>query len=111
MCEDRDKDSVEWFKDNCPTVKNSDQKDSDNNWVWDVCEDADNDNIIFAKDNCPNDYNPDQSDVDKDGKWDVCDAKDDRFMESNRIFFIGLLVLISWIFWVGIVSMVKKMNK
>ncbi|EKE27333.1 MAG: cartilage oligomeric matrix protein [uncultured bacterium (gcode 4)] len=111
MCEDADKDGVEWFKDNCLTVANGDQKDSDNNWVWDVCEDADQDDIIFAKDNCPYEHNPDQIDVDNDWEWDICDKKDNRFIESNRTFFIALLALLSGAFWVGIVSMIKKINK
>jgi len=68
MCEDTDHDGIDGFKDNCPTISNADQKDSDNNGTGDLCEDEDYDGIIFKSDNCPYDYNPNQSDIDKDGK-------------------------------------------
>lgn len=111
ICEDADKDGMDWYKDNCPFITNIDQKDSNNNWVWNVCEDDDGDWIINSKDNCPNNYNADQIDVDNDNKWDACDTKDDRYIESNRSVFIGLMALIIAFFGIGIYSMVKKLNK
>ncbi|OIP53682.1 hypothetical protein AUK10_02110 [Candidatus Gracilibacteria bacterium CG2_30_37_12] len=111
MCEDTDHDGIDGFKDNCPTISNADQKDSDNNGTGDLCEDEDYDGIIFKSDNCPYDYNPNQSDIDKDGKGDVCDTKDDRYMESNKGFFAGIMILIVAIFGLTIFGMVGKLKK
>lgn len=110
-CEfDKDKDGIFDSIDNCPNIANSDQADSDNNWVWNVCEDSDSDGIINFKDNCSYKYNPEQYDVDKDGKWDLCDLKDDRYIESNRWFFVWLLIFIVTVFWVGIYTMIRKLR-
>ena len=110
MCEDSDNDWIDGYLDNCIHISNSDQADDDNNWVWNVCEDSDYDTIIFSDDNCPYQYNPDQSDIDKDGIWDVCDESDERFIESNKTFFILLLLVIIWLFWFWIFSMMKKLK-
>jgi hypothetical protein len=70
--------------DNCPTVYNRDQKDTDNDGIGDscdVCTDTDGDgygNPGFPKntcalDNCPTVYNPSQADADSDGIGDLCD--------------------------------------
>jgi hypothetical protein len=53
----------------------------------------------------------DQTDIDKDWIWDICDEKDDRYIESNRWFFIGLIITIVIIFLVLIWSMVTKLEK
>ena len=110
MCDDSDFDNIIGYLDNCINVKNPDQQDSDNNWVWDMCEDNDSDNIIFDTDNCPYNYNPKQIDIDKDWIWDKCDNKDDRYIESNKDFFIWLLVIIVLLFWFWIFSMIKKLK-
>lgn len=110
ICEDVDKDGIDWLTDNCPSITNPDQKDSDNNWVWDVCEDSDSDGVLQANDNCPYEYNPDQKNIDKDDKWDVCDTEDNRFMESNKWVFIGIMILAVAVFGVGIFAMIKKMK-
>jgi hypothetical protein len=134
VCSDKDNDGILWNVDNCPTVYNPDQKDENKNWIWDACEkDTDKDKIFDSLDNCINIYNPNQEDDDNDNIWnlcdncsleynpnqkdtdwdwigDICDKKDNRFIESNKYFFIWLIIIIIWIFWVWILIMVKKIK-
>ena len=110
LCEDSDKDWIMWFIDNCIITANSDQKDDDNDGVWNLCEDKDWDKILFVDDNCPFDYNPLQWDIDEDKIWDKCDPKDDRYIESNKWFFIWLLVFIALVFGWWIFYMIRKLK-
>ena len=62
--------------DNCPTVANEDQLDSNNNGIGDACErctDTDGDGICDTVDNCPTVPNANQADMDGDGVGDACD--------------------------------------
>ncbi|MGZ3419311.1 MAG: thrombospondin type 3 repeat-containing protein [Polyangiales bacterium] len=71
---DADGDGVPDAKDNCDTVKNPDQKDTDTDGKGDACDtDDDNDGILDTKDNCDLVKNKTQVDTDKDGKGDACD--------------------------------------
>ena len=71
---DEDRDGVADPSDNCRSVGNADQKDTDRDGVGDTCDaDHDGDGVGNATDNCPSAANPDQNDSDGDGKGNVCD--------------------------------------
>jgi len=77
--------------DNCPTVSNVSQTDSDGDGTGDACdtcEDADGDGYAdpgeansgctgTTYDNCPDVANANQTDTDGDGQGDACDLDDD----------------------------------
>jgi parallel beta-helix repeat protein len=73
---DGDGDNVPDYRDNCPTIPNEDQDDSDR-----TCEEIlgqlfcinTPDDVGDVCDNCPYSYNPEQLDGDFDGKGDICD--------------------------------------
>lgn len=72
---DPDGDGVLNGDDNCPSVANSNQGDSDLDGVGDVCEvDTDGDAILDDVDNCPFVTNPAQQDIDGDGIGDLCET-------------------------------------
>ncbi len=76
---DTDKDGIIDSLDNCPTIFNPDQKDTDNDGMGDACDpDDDNDGVLDVNDNCPLVVNPNQKDNDLDGLGDVCDPDDDN---------------------------------
>jgi hypothetical protein len=71
---DADADAVCGDVDNCPTVANVDQTDTDSDGQGDVCEDDDdNDGVLDASDNCQRLPNPSQDDADADLVGDLCD--------------------------------------
>ena len=81
---DADGDGIGNNADNCPTVANSEQLDSDNDGRGDACDtdggsdgafDSDGDGIVDDADNCPTVANSDQLDSDNDGLGDACDTE------------------------------------
>ncbi|MBI4237086.1 MAG: thrombospondin type 3 repeat-containing protein [Deltaproteobacteria bacterium] len=78
LCQDTDKDGKNDLFDNCPTVYNPNQADSDGDGIGDACEDADGDGIINPDDNCPCVKNPLQTELDGDTAGDACDPDDDN---------------------------------
>ena len=77
---DTDSDGVIDLVDNCPTVSNPDQADTDGDGIGDACDvptDTDGDGIEDVLDNCPLVPNPDQADSDGDGIGDACDPLTD----------------------------------
>lgn len=72
---DPDDDGIRGTADNCPTVKNANQLDTDGDKRGDACDgDDDNDGDADAADNCPLVANPSQLDTDGDKKGDACDT-------------------------------------
>jgi len=73
---DVDGDGVVDAADNCPSIANPDQLNTDGAADGgDACDDDDdNDNWLDTDDNCPLVFNPNQEDTDNDGIGDACDA-------------------------------------
>jgi len=71
---DGDGDGVNDDDDNCPTISNANQTDSDGDTIGDACEpDGDGDGIIDDDDNCPTISNADQTDSDGDTIGNACE--------------------------------------
>lgn len=82
---DIDNDWVLDQEDNCKSVYNPMQKDSNADWKWDLCSDDDNDGIIWINDNCISISNSDQKDLNRNWVWDVCefDKDEDTIFDSQ----------------------------
>jgi Thrombospondin type 3 repeat len=64
--------------DNCPSVRNGDQRDTDGDGDGDACDgDDDADGVGDISDNCRTVPNPDQADANNDGRGDACPPTDD----------------------------------
>jgi Ca2+-binding RTX toxin-like protein len=75
MATDQDADGVSDEDDNCPTVANAGQANSDLDAQGDACDgDDDNDAVADTADNCQFVANPGQGDLDHDGIGTACDT-------------------------------------
>jgi hypothetical protein len=77
---DTDGDGVQDANDNCPSVANAGQQDTDGDGVGDACNqavDPDGDEYANALDNCPNVAKPNQLDTDGDGVGNACNDAND----------------------------------
>ncbi len=73
--DDLDGDGAYDSTDNCPSVPNADQKDTDGDGKGDACDtDDDGDGVDDGADNCPLVSNPNQADSDNDGTGNACDS-------------------------------------
>lgn len=75
---DTDGDGPVDLGDNCPSVANPTQLDTDGDFLGDDCDPCPNDPDVDGdgsceEDNCPNHPNPGQDDADNDGFGDACD--------------------------------------
>lgn len=63
--------------DNCPSIKNADQNDTDGDGAGDACDDDDDaDGVADGSDNCQFVANPNQENSDGAGRGDACPASD-----------------------------------
>ncbi len=70
---DQDGDGVEDSSDNCPTIANANQTDTDLDGEGNACDDDDdNDSVLDLDDNCPLIANANQADSDGDAIADAC---------------------------------------
>lgn len=87
---DTDDDGVIDSADNCPTVSNTNQLDTDADGIGNVCDstpngDTDGDGIDNLADNCPTIANAGQADTDNDGIGNACDSTPNGDTDSDGV--------------------------
>src|SRR3989338_8425402 len=109
---DADNDGILDNADNCPSVANPKQTDTDKDGLVNSCDDeSDGDGIINEQDNCYYTPNADQADKDNDGEGDACDVT----KESNISFslkcpdnFYIVAVKVDYSYWLHGLSLICK---
>ena len=85
--DDYDSDGILDDVDNCVTIWNKDQSDTDQDGIGDVCDDVSNDidgdGVLDRTDNCIYVQNPNQANMDGDAQGDACDADIDGDNVTN----------------------------
>lgn len=87
---DQDGDGLPDIRDNCVSLANADQADTNGNGRGDACDDFDRDGRMNSADNCVNKPNGGQADEDGDGVGDACDGEESRVTEKY-----------AWLPWAG----------
>ena len=87
---DGDGDGLPDIRDNCVSLANADQADTNANGRGDACDDFDRDGRMNSADNCMNLPNGAQADEDGDGIGDACDGEESRVTEKY-----------AWLPWAG----------
>ena len=109
---DADDDEILDEVDNCPSVSNPKQADTDKDGLGNACDDdLDDDGLVNGQDNCVYTQNSDQADKDKDGEGDACDVT----KESNISFslkcpdnFYIVAVKVDYSYWLHGLSLICK---
>ena len=85
--DDYDSDGILDDVDNCVTIWNTDQSDTDQDGIGDVCDDVSNDidgdGVLDRTDNCIYVQNPNQANMDGDAQGDACDGDIDGDNVTN----------------------------
>jgi hypothetical protein len=92
---DSDLDAVPDAVDNCLSLSNASQLDTNGDGIGDACQpvgsDSDGDGVYDYLDNCPTIFNPTQADADADGNGDACDpatscvAGEELYVAENNV--------------------------
>jgi len=80
--DDFDNDAISNIGDNCPTIANPTQLNTDSDTQGNACDtDDDNDIILDTADNCPIVANTSQTDIDDNGVGDACEPTTSHYID------------------------------
>ena len=106
LSSDWDQDKVKNSADNCPFIKNPNQKDTDQDRVGDVCDnaplnknynqlDTDFDAVGDIIDNCKSVPNPSQVNLDQDQYGDACDRQVTAQQWQSWLYAVGIVATLA----------------